>query len=259
MNLLLIYLKKKINKNCLILVILIIIGLQTLLLDARKSINNINDTVFLVIQNNDIKKLKKLIQSNSILDYKDSYGYTPLHWACFYNSIEIAKIFFQKNFNIHTKNNDGWTLLHTAVSNNSVELVKLLLLRGVDIESKDDLGWTPLQLAICCNSVEVVQLLINAGVNVNIQNKYNLTPMSMAVSFNSFEMVELLINAGAVVNSFILLKSCESEKIRDLLITHDTFKNHEKKFFQMYFDTFIVKSKKSIKKFVVDHAKEESI
>ena len=266
----------------------ILIGLQSSFLDAYTSKAEFEDALFIMIQDNDVKKIKKLKTSEFNLDTKDCCGYTPLHWACFHNSIDVAKLFIQRGYDMTTKNNEGLSLLHTVAGNNFTELLELLIQKGVDIECRDNFGWTALHLAVCCHATEAVkvliaagadinskddtgatallciavcmepvkfvQLLIDAGVDVNNQNSCGITALSTAVASNKIEVAQALIDARANVNSFALLNSCKSDEMRNLLTANDSSKKSTEHF-ERYFNLHLSSSEKLIKKFIAYYAK----
>jgi len=61
-----------------------------------------------------------------------------------FNKVRLAINF---GADVNVKNVWGWTPLHWACSNNAIQLAKLLLDRGADVEAKTDWGRTPLYFA----------------------------------------------------------------------------------------------------------------
>lgn len=265
----------------------IIIGFQSPLFTITVSIDSPEEALHVMIKYNDIKRIEKLNLSIIDLDREDEFGYTPLHWAYHYNSIDVAKLLIKKGCNIHTKNHDQWSLLHTAAANNHIELLTLCIQKGLNIESEDKNGWTPLQLAVCNNAIESIKLLlnaqadinhidnsgstalfclanylssspdlaemlINAGANINIYNYYGLSPLKIAVQLDAIKIAQLLINAGAIVDSLSLLQDCTSDEMRNIIASHQSIKELIEKMneYQSYctFKSFL--SKKYIKKII---------
>ncbi|MDP3787708.1 MAG: ankyrin repeat domain-containing protein [Candidatus Chromulinivorax sp.] len=289
MNIFFMQSKKKFNIIYFALSLLITIGLQSPLQAINVSVNDIEEAFYLMIKYNDVKKIKKLNPSMVNLQAQDDFGYTPLHWACVHNAIDVAKLFILKGCNIHTKNNDDWSLLHTTAGNNSLELVKLLIQKGVNIENKDNFGKTPLNSAVCTHAIETVkflidagadvnaqdnthatpllclsvylepielaQMLIDAGAHVNFTNDYGYSPLSMAVSFDSIEVAQLLIDKGAFVNSSSLLNDCKSKKMYNLITENDSLQKIIKSR-EGYQEFHSFSSKKAIRKFIILHTKK---
>lgn len=85
--------------------------------------------------------IKQLIESNpSLIDVRDSDGYTPLHRACYGNHTEVVKYLLQHNANVSTKTQLLWQPLHSACQWNNKECVVLLLQNGADINAVTEGG-----------------------------------------------------------------------------------------------------------------------
>jgi ankyrin repeat protein len=62
---------------------------------------------FLAIYDNNIEKVKELIDQGVDINYKNSSGYTPLLIASFYEKIDVVKLLLiQPNINIDLVDND---------------------------------------------------------------------------------------------------------------------------------------------------------
>ena len=105
----------------------------------------------------------------------------------------------------------GYSLLHEAVHYNSLDCVKLLVDKGADIEKMDNSGYTPLQLAIAVNSKEdklscIEYLLSNANekvkdrtVNYQTTNGRN-SALHLAAMKGHDKAIQCLLKHGAKVN-----------------------------------------------------------
>jgi len=106
---------------------------QELIKEMNKELHNI-----------DMSKVQDLIERGADVRAKDNRGETPLHFASWYNSIEIAKFLIERGADVRAKNNGGRTPLHWASKRNHIEIAKLLLDAGSDVEAKNNNGETPL-------------------------------------------------------------------------------------------------------------------
>ena len=95
---------------------------------------------------------------------------------------------------------DGYTPLHFAAFFNQGKAVRLLLDRGADVGavSRNDMEVQPLHSAVAANSREVAAALLIAGADPNAKQKGGFTPL-MGAEQNEKEgdMVRLLMDHGA--------------------------------------------------------------
>ena len=84
---------------------------------------------------------------NEDLDSLDSIYSTPLHWACYTNSIRAIDYLLCNNIELNQRNNEGFTPLHLAIINDNVHIIKRLLRAGADKNIVDNNNRTPEDLA----------------------------------------------------------------------------------------------------------------
>ena len=90
--------------------------------------------IFEAIGNNNINRVKELLESGVDVNSQTEYGDTPLHVACEKNKIEIVKLLLQNsNIDVNVEDEYGNTPLYIACEKNYIEIVKLLLAKS-DIE-----------------------------------------------------------------------------------------------------------------------------
>ncbi|EAY23404.1 ankyrin repeat protein, putative [Trichomonas vaginalis G3] len=79
------------------------------------------------------------------------------------------------------RDNNLRTPLHIACYNNSIDVVKFLLtFNEIDINAQDICGDTPLHKACNYNNEEIVKILIRLrGININIKNNQGKIPIKM--------------------------------------------------------------------------------
>ena len=55
-----------------------------------------------------------LDQDPSLINCRDSDGYSPLHRACYNGHLDVVKVFLQRGADVQARTEDGWQPLHCA-------------------------------------------------------------------------------------------------------------------------------------------------
>lgn len=187
------------------------------------------------IDNQDINKLKSLMNTNPILlNYE--INDQSLLWYATENLKEDVALYLSDfdNFDINEtdKKNDGDTLLMLACDNNLNKLSEKLIRKNADLTLSNKKGFDIFQkackidndiilkslekdleqviqkkygnteqtLLLCAafySSNKALNFLINKGFNVNQTDNLGKTPIMHAYDFENFEAITLLLNANA--------------------------------------------------------------
>jgi ankyrin repeat protein len=184
------------------------------------------------VENNDLSKIKKLIEQGIGINSMCFPHGTALHNAVFDTNVETIEFLLKNGADIniygscsHTPLwiaailkgdkkileiflkhpeadiNDPWdALLLTAVQNELKDIVKFLLLqRGIDVNLVSADGWTPLHTAVHRNNSEIIELLLQQDkVNVDAVDNKKKTPLHIAAESNNKEAAELLLKKKAI-------------------------------------------------------------
>ncbi|WP_261791957.1 ankyrin repeat domain-containing protein [Campylobacter insulaenigrae] len=137
--------------------------------------------------------VKLLLESGAEVDYKNSFGKTPLFYAVEYSNYEVSKLLIENGANVNQKYiNDNEKLSVTSVGANTpyyitlcalehtsknifmhaanysdVKMLKLLVNYGVKINEIDDLGFNALDFALLAKNSENVKYLKEIGLKEN--------------------------------------------------------------------------------------------
>ncbi|MGB7894332.1 MAG: ankyrin repeat domain-containing protein [Microcoleus sp.] len=163
-----------------------------------------------------------LIANGADVKAKDTYGFTPLHFAAAFDRIEVAQTLIAKGADINaqsaphldwdvSRSGSIWTSkLRRFLPDNSMgttplffarslEMAKLLIAKGANVNAKNKNGITPLHTA---QSKAKAQILLAAGAKINIKEDNAQYGKSTALLHNAAkigfkELVQQLINNGA--------------------------------------------------------------
>ncbi|KOX73970.1 Transient receptor potential channel pyrexia, partial [Melipona quadrifasciata] len=127
-----------------------------------------------------------------------------LHCAIRAGAVEIVKLLLERGASVVEKNHMGETPLHVACFIQSIKCVELLLdSAGTNINAVDRAHRTPLHFAVMTtySSAKLVELLLNHGALVNAADKTGFTPLHVAALNEQSHCVDVLIWAGADVSA----------------------------------------------------------
>lgn len=132
-----------------------------------------------------IKLINLLKDYPSLVNYKDSDGYTPLHRASYGGKLDCAKYLVRHGANIEAQTSEDWTPLHCAVRWNNMTIVEFLLSQGSNINAKSNGGNTPLHVVssngrylVTCDIIQL--LLFHESCDFKAKNHSNDTAYELA-------------------------------------------------------------------------------
>ena len=162
--------------------------------------------IFEAIKNNNIARIKELLDSGIDVNSQNDDGWTPLHEVCENNNIEIVKLLLeQPNIDVNAKDYDGWTPLSIACINHKLENVKELLSHpNINVNAKDYKGKTTLYHACRGGYPKVVVklLLEHPNIDVNLQDYKGMTPLYVACKSKNIEIAKLLLSIPDIKINF---------------------------------------------------------
>lgn len=151
-------------------------------------------SIFEAIQYSANDIFREIIRSGIDLnnpDLVDEFGESPLHYACFFDTPEMASFLIENGANINCLDNSGQTPVHKACMRNRITTAQLLLLHGADIDCIDYEGRTPLHCACREGKIPSISFLIENGANVNRLDKSGRTALDSCLS-NREEIRDLI-------------------------------------------------------------------
>lgn len=143
-----------------------------------------------------------LLKNGANLDLVNNKDMTPLQIvACLkVGDTSLADALLDSYIAVNAVNSEGWSSLHFACSFMSMETVCAILNKGGDVNLPDSQGNTPLHIACTKNATGVIDMLIHYGAKVNAQNHIGRTALHLASLHFLTKVLDVLVNNGAEVN-----------------------------------------------------------
>lgn len=141
-------------------------------------IHHINEAIAV----GDTSSLESYFDSDpNLLNATDSHGFTPIHWAVYYNQWSIAEFLLSRNVDINIEDSFGRTVLHQAALFGNIMAIEFLIHRGADVNARSGRdGMTPLMHAVKQYRLEAVDTLISMGAEPGIKDLRGNTALKIA-------------------------------------------------------------------------------
>jgi ankyrin repeat protein len=198
--------------------------------------------LFTPIKYNYMDILKLLLETNNnvigvnIIDMRDKFNMTPLHYAIILKNIDAVKLLIKYNSNPNSYTKDGFNSLHLAIYSREPQICEIIINNISNINSQCDTGETALHIACNLQLKNIVEILLKNKANVNIQDhELGITPVFYSVKQNDSEITKLLIEhninpniqdyyGNTIINQLIIEDNYElfvsvitSEKIKHII------------------------------------------
>jgi len=121
-------------------------------------------------------------------------GFTALHFAAFFNQLEIARDIIRHSADVSAVANNSMkvTPLHSAAAAHSREIVRLLLEQGAQPNARQHGGWTALHSAAENGDTEMVRDLLQHQADPLARSDGGKTPADVAEAKGKKEVLQLL-------------------------------------------------------------------
>lgn len=145
--------------------------------------------------------VNSLLEGGLDPDPRDSYGRTPLWYACQSGHKAVVVLLLENRADVAARDRNDCTPLLNAAKMGHKTIANLLLGDGADIEAKDVHGSTPLMFAATGGREATVQQLIADGANTEAKDEGDQTALSRAVCSQNLGIVQLLLENGAHIET----------------------------------------------------------
>lgn len=146
------------------------------------------------VNNNDVARVKELVQQGVDVNELDASQDSPLIMAAYKGYTEIVQLLLGAGADVSAVD-PGMkaTALHAAAYAGRLEAAKLLIQYGIDIDKQGPYnGYTALHDAIWQGNKDVAQVLIESGANLTIQSNAGETPLAFAKAKHQTAIVQLI-------------------------------------------------------------------
>lgn len=131
-----------------------------------------------------VETVRLVLERGASIVEKNHVGQTPLHVACFVQSIPCVELLLSSTpTGVNAVDREHRTPLHFAVmsTDSSVELVQLLLKCGALVNAADRTGFTPLHIAALNEQSRCVDALIWAGADISATTCTGLSALNVVL------------------------------------------------------------------------------
>ena len=142
--------------------------------------------------------LEAIDHAPTLLEDRNSDGWTVLHLAVFFGNDELAHLLLKRGASPDTRSTNGMknTPLHAAVAGKNLDAVSLLLENGANVNARQHGGWTALHGAAQNGDRAIVEILLAKGADLNARAENNQSPLDLAMLKGHHEVAELLDELG---------------------------------------------------------------
>ena len=138
----------------------------------------------------DLQRLLTLAEADpAIVNAKEDYGMTPLHWAARACAMRCLEVLLEQGADVHARNKAARSPLHLVAETGpagggddarQAEAIRLFAKYGADLDAQDKKGRTPLHRATYEGRVAAAEALLEAGADPFIPNKSGKNAFAIA-------------------------------------------------------------------------------
>lgn len=149
--------------------------------------------------------VKCLLSNNAKATYKETSGWTALHYAAQGNALETVKLLLDHKADVHALTNDKRTPLHVASNFSGADIARVLLSFGAATGAQDVEGCIPLHstpFSKVGEGAAIAIALLARGADIEARTTLGNTTLFTACKEAQKDLVAVLLTRGADVNNF---------------------------------------------------------
>ena len=173
--------------------------------------------------NQDVQRLRSLLEQGANVDAPQIDGSTALHWAAHFDAIDAAQLLLEAGANVAATNRAGATPLRLAAINGSAAMIGALLEAGADPNAAlTPYGDTALMLTSRTGEPAAMRVLLDSGADVNaVETWGGTTALMWAIAEHHLPAVALLLEQGAAVDVVSKIVPVSSKRLGEANVPVD--------------------------------------
>ena len=128
------------------------------------------DLVGHIIESDDKKIIKHVINNTPCISTINSLGWSLIHYLIYYmKDFKLTIYFIEKyHLDIEAEKNDNWRPIHLACRYRCFDLVKYLVDKNVNLNYQVKKGWYPVHLVCLGGDFCTIQYIISKNINLDL-------------------------------------------------------------------------------------------
>jgi len=155
------------------------------------------ETLFDAAKEGDLAFIREALDADpKLLNSRDGWKYTALHWACIRGHWDTARYLIDRGAEINAIGGDGGTPLNWAAHHDDVDIVAYMKQKGAKLNVQNQWGMTELHTDIWRGNSKVAAWLLDNGADPMIRTHEGWTAMHYACRSGHDAVIAMLKERG---------------------------------------------------------------